>query len=81
MVHSISPSLAIRLGSLNGAHVVRFPVVVPGDDFNDVKLVPGANQGFPSFCIEMLVGKVDELKKKTSEKRNPDARNLDAHFY
>lgn len=63
MVHSISPSLAIRLGSLNGAHVVRLSVVVPGEDFDDVELVSGANQGFPPFCVQMLVGKEDELKE------------------
>jgi hypothetical protein len=63
MVHSISPSLAIRLGSLNRAHVVRFSVVVPGENLDDVKLISGANQRFPSFCIEMLVGKEDELKE------------------
>jgi len=62
MVHSISPSLAIRLGSLNRAHVVGFSVVIPGEDLDDVKLISGANQGFPSFCVEVLVGKEDKLK-------------------
>jgi len=62
MVHSISPSLAIRLGSLNRAHIVGFSVVIPCEDLNNIKLVSGANQGFPSFCVEVLVGKEDELK-------------------
>jgi len=81
MVHSISPSLAIRLGSLNRTHVVRLSIVVPSEDFDDVKLVSGANQGFPPFCIEMLVGKEDELKEISSEKRNLIREILNAHSY
>ena len=51
MIKPVHPGLTIRLRTLNRANVMRFPIIVPRDDLNDVDAVADSDQIFPAFRI------------------------------
>lgn len=61
MVEPVDPSLTVRLSAFDRANVVRFAIVVPGDDFDDGDLITVGDHGFPSLGVEMVVSEVDPV--------------------
>ena len=60
---------------------MRFSIVVPSEDLDNVELISGADQGFPSFRIAVLVGKEDELKECHLSEKAHDRRNDNIRSY
>lgn len=61
MIHAIGPSFTVWLGTFDGSNVVGFAVVIPGVNFDDIKLLSRVNEGLPSPGIEVLVPQIYEL--------------------
>lgn len=55
VVHAVCPGLAVWLAPLDRANVVRLPIVVPGQDFNDINCVSSLNKRLPALGVKMLV--------------------------
>lgn len=48
MIHAVYPGLGVGLSAVDGANVVGFAVVVPGDYFSEVEAVSIGDYGLPS---------------------------------
>lgn len=65
MVESVHPGLTIRLRTFDRADIMRFSIVVPSQDLDDVKLVPTGDDRLPALSIEMLVREENPLHMHT----------------
>ncbi len=63
MVHPVGPGFTVRLSAFDRPDVMRFAIVVPSVDFDNVELVTRVNKRLPSPGVEVLVAKIYELRE------------------
>lgn len=61
MIKSIDPSLRIGLGTFDGTDVVRFTIIVPGNDLCKVDGAAMLDDHFPTLCEKPVVSSIDEV--------------------
>jgi hypothetical protein len=62
VIEAIYPGLGVGLGTLDGAEVVRFAIVIPGVDLDEVKVVTLRDNVLPPGRIQVRACVVDPLK-------------------
>lgn len=61
VIETIHPGLTVRLRALDRPNIVRFAIIIPSKNLNNIKLVSTGNDGFPTLCVQVLVREEDPL--------------------
>ena len=62
MIEAVHPVLAVGLVTLNGTNVVRFTIVIPSDDLDNIDRAAIGDDSLPAFVVQVVVRHVDPLK-------------------
>lgn len=61
VAHVVDPCLRIGLGAVDRADVVRFTIIVPGDDLDEVEQVAVGDDFLPTRVVQVRTSVVDPL--------------------